>query len=117
MQSSIDLLGVKRPYILILVSDEDKLGGVVKMIQRDTTLCLMKIFQFQCLLDQNRLLIEVRKSGQNSSVGSRPNKFWIGQLGFKVYKRVLDIMAWLERGRTASECRQQENCFNLADLV
>lgn len=59
MLFNIDLIEVKRPYILISTSDESNLSGVGNIIQMVTTWYFMKIFQFQYLLYQNKLSIEV----------------------------------------------------------
>jgi hypothetical protein len=37
-------IGVKQPYLVILISDKGKLGGVEKLIQRDTILYFSQFF-------------------------------------------------------------------------
>jgi hypothetical protein len=53
---------------VILISNEGKLGGIRKQIQRATILYFMKIFHFQHLLCQNKLSIEIWKSDSGSLI-------------------------------------------------
>lgn len=59
---------VKQPYLVIQISIEDNIGGAGNLIQIATNSYFMKIFKFQCLLGQNCLSIETRKSVSVNSV-------------------------------------------------
>jgi hypothetical protein len=52
-------VGVKQAYLLIPISDEGQFVGVVKLIQRAQIFYFAKSFQFQRLLGQNGLSVEV----------------------------------------------------------
>jgi hypothetical protein len=55
-------------YLVIPQTNEGKLGGFRKFIQRDTNLYFMKKFQFQRLLSQSKPSIEIQNSISESSI-------------------------------------------------
>lgn len=59
---------------MILILEEDNLGGIGKLAQRATNSCFMKISKFQHLLGQNFPSIEIRKVVLGSSVDVQSTK-------------------------------------------